>query len=151
MGVDRLLATLGEGRRVLLDTNVVIYFLENSPVFGPAAKGLFRLIEAGRLQGRLSVVSVLELVVKPFKTGSERLLRDVELFLNHFPHLRLLDVTRPVAVKAAQVRAATGLKTPDAILVATAALHDCALVGNDRTWTGKELGITHLYLGDYLE
>lgn len=150
MGVERLLGSLGEGRRVLLDTSVVIYFLENSPVFGPAAKGLFRLIEAGRLHGHLSVVSALELLVKPFKTGNEKLLRDVELFLDHFPNLRLLDVTRAVAFKAAQVRAATGLKTPDAILVATAALYDCALVGNDHTWTRKHLGITYLYLADYL-
>jgi predicted nucleic acid-binding protein len=66
-------------------------------------------------------------------------------------HLRLLDVTRAAASKAAQVRAAPGLKTPDAILVATVALHYCALVGNDHTRTRKHLGITCLYPGDYLD
>ena len=151
MGVAGFLSAVKEKRAVLIDTNVVIYFLEASPVFGEAAKGLFRLVQAGEVQAYLSVVSTVELLVRPLRAGNEELVQKIRLFLEHFPNLRLCDVTRRIALEAARVRAKTNLKVPDSILVATAAIHGSALVGNDLDWCEKNLGVSYICLAKHLQ
>ncbi|MEW6447271.1 MAG: PIN domain-containing protein [Bacillota bacterium] len=150
MGVAGFLSVVKEKRAVLIDTNVAIYFLEGSPVFGEAAKGLFRSVQAGEVQAYLSVVSTVELLVKPIRVGNDELVQKIRLFLEHFPNLRLCDVTRRIALEAAGVRAKTNLKVPDSILVATASVYGCALVGNDLDWSEKDLGVPYICLGKYL-
>lgn len=144
------LTAVKENQKVLVDTNIVIYFLEDSPVFGRAARGLFQMVEAGKVQAGLSVVSVTELLVKPLKAGEEELVRKIKFFLEYFPNLRLYEVTREIAFKAAEVRAAGNIKVPDSILVATAFVHGCALAGNDSGLLKKNLGIRYICLSELM-
>jgi predicted nucleic acid-binding protein len=54
--------------------------------------------------------------------------------LIHFPHLTLVDVTREVARRAAQLRARHRLRPADALQAATALVGGAtALVTNDRS------------------
>ncbi|RJQ29394.1 MAG: PIN domain-containing protein [Peptococcaceae bacterium] len=151
MGVAGFLEAVGKQGAVLIDTNVVIYFLEDSPVFGKASAELFHLIQRGKISGCLSVITAAELLVKPIRAGLEELAENIKFFLDCFPNLQLLEVTKDIALLAARVRASTNLKVPDAILVATATLHGCALVGNDSACSKKELGIPYIYLAGYLK
>lgn len=82
MGVAGFLSVLKEKQAVLVDTNVVIYFLEASPRFGEATKELFRLVQAGEVQAYLSVVSTVELLVKPIRAGNEDLAKKYD-FSSH--------------------------------------------------------------------
>lgn len=150
MGIAGLLYALKKQPAVLVDTNIVIYFLEDSPVFGAAAKEIFQQIQDGGVKGYLSVITVTELLVKPFKSGNEELEKNIRLFLDCFPNLNTLDVTREIAIKAAEIRALTNLKTPDAILVATAFIHGCALIGNDQECSKKQLEVTYINFGQLI-
>ncbi|MQL51524.1 PIN domain-containing protein [Desulfofundulus thermobenzoicus] len=150
MGITEFLATVKKHQRVLIDTNIAIYFLENNPVFGQGAGELFQMVEAGKIRAYLSVISVTELLVKPLRAGNEELVEKIMLFINYFPNLEVIDLTRDIAVRAAEVRAATNLKVPDAILVATAATTDCALIGNDRECAKKNLAVPYIYLEEFL-
>jgi len=150
VGLDSFLDAVGSHRKVLVDTNVVIYLLEGTAFFGEAAEKLFGLIEAGEMKGYLSVITVTELLVKPIRDGNLELRRKIDLFLDHFPNLKVLDVTREIAARAAEIRAGTNLRVPDAILIATAAVRGCAIVGNDLACAKKDHGIPYIYLGGYL-
>lgn len=150
MGLDSFLNAVGSHRKVLVDTNVVIYLLEGTAFFGKAMEKLFGLIEAGEMKGYLSVITITELLVKPIRDKNLELRGKIDLFLDYFPNLEVLDVTREIAARAAEIHAATNLRVPDAILIATAAVHGCAMVGNDLACAKKDLGIPYIYLGGYL-
>ena len=91
---------------------------------------------------------LLELLVAPLKKGAQDIADEIELALTHFPHLRLAPITRAVLLSAAQIRARYGLRTPDAIMLATAFDAGATLaVTNDRAWTKVE-GIEVLLLRD---
>jgi predicted nucleic acid-binding protein len=64
-------------------------------------------------------------------------MRDCELCLTQFPNPMVVSLDATAARETALVRAATGLRTPDAIQVATA--RTCranAIVTNNRRWAG---------------
>lgn len=138
-------------QKILLDTNICIYYLENSPVYGEITAELFRLVQDGWIRAFLSVITALELLVKPIKAENRELENNIKLFLDHFPNLELLAVSREIAFQAAAIRAATNLKVPDAILIATATVNNCALIGNDLECSKKTTGIPYIYLDQYFK
>ena len=80
------------------------------------------------------MVTVEEILVRPFRRGSAAI-ATAEGFLRHFAEIRLVEVSYDIAREAARIRAATGLRTPDALMVATALLIGAdILVTNDRSW-----------------
>ena len=96
--------------------------------------------------------TVTELLVRPFQRGPS-VVAVAEGFLRHFAELHLIDVTYDVAREAARIRAATGLGTPDALIVASAIASNAdVLVTNDRSWPtrlGDEIpGLDVLVLSD---
>lgn len=92
-------------------------------------------IESGRVEGIASELSLIELTVHPLRLGRQDVADDYELLLTHFPHLTLAPVTREVLLEAAALRAAYGLRAPDAIHVASAVhFRATAVVTNDASW-----------------
>jgi len=73
-----------------------------------------------------------------------------ELYLTHFPHLRLAPLDTTLARETALVRATSGLRMPDAVQVAAARLAGAdAIVTNDHRWAGRVQGPAVLMLDDY--
>lgn len=108
-------------------------------------------IEQGAVTGVTSVLTLAELLTGPARAGNITALRDYELYLTNFPNLTLRPLDTEIARKVATVRAATGLRTPDAIQLATAELAGAtAIVGNDKGWKGKTGALGLLLLHDYL-
>jgi predicted nucleic acid-binding protein len=69
----------------------------------------------------------------PYRAGDVQLARRYESLLTRSRWLRLVDVTREQLQGAAQLRAVTGMKPPDALQVAAGLSTDCrALLTNDR-------------------
>jgi hypothetical protein len=67
------------------------------------------------------------------------------------PSLRTIALDDDVAAMTAVVRARTGLKLPDAAIVAAALIGDAhALIGNDRVWKNRGLGVPYHHLDDIL-
>ena len=79
--IDRWLQDLRGYRRVALDTNVVIYALENVAPYRELAQHLLRLMERGLMMGSVSTVVEAEAMVKPLRNRDWLTLDRLELFI----------------------------------------------------------------------
>ncbi len=130
-----LASALAGHRLIALDTSVWIYHFEGSATYGRAADSILEAVSAGNVAAVASELVLLELLVAPLRKGAQDIADEIELTLLHFPHLQLAPLTRGVLVRAAEIRARYGLRTPDAIMVATAIEADATLaITNDRDW-----------------
>jgi predicted nucleic acid-binding protein len=92
-------------------------------------------VESGQVAGLTTTVTLAELLTVPARAEDRRALLDYELYLTRFPNLRLVPLDAALARETALVRAATGLRMPDAVQVAAARLAGAdAIVTNDRRW-----------------
>jgi predicted nucleic acid-binding protein len=121
---------------VYLDANPIIYTVEQHPIYGPLLQPLWQAARAKTIEVVSSELALLEALVGPFKTGNTILERAYEQALLG-TELRLLPITQVVLREAAHLRAATRLKTPDALHAATARQAGCVLfVTNDAGFRG---------------
>lgn len=135
-------------RRILVDTCVWIYHLEQHPRFAAAAAEVLTAIEAGTVRGIGSELTLLELTVRPLQLRRQDVADAYELLLDQFPNLELLPVSRDVLLEAAKLRAQYRLRTPDAIVLATGLLSGVtAAVTNDAAWQGVA-GVEALMLSE---
>ena len=117
-----------------LDTMTFIYHFEENKDYLPFTRALFNLIEDGRIEGKTSVITRLEIMVKPRENGDELLADEYRLVLENFPHLEVIPVDAGVADLASAIRAKYKLRVPDAIQLATSILKGAqAFVTNDES------------------
>jgi predicted nucleic acid-binding protein len=105
---------------ILLDTNCFIYYFEDSERYAPKLEVVFNQTQAGLLQTNMSIISFLELLVKPKKESNIFLENRYKVILKNFPNLKIVELSFAIADIAAGLRAEYKLKTPDAIIFATA-------------------------------
>lgn len=118
---------------VAADTMVFIYHVQDHPRYSSLTQKLFATWERGGVAGVTSVLTLLELLVRPLRVGDARAAADYRELLTTFPNLTLVPVNEEIAAKAADLRARYGLRTPDAIQIATAIWAGAgAFVTNDR-------------------
>lgn len=107
MGITALRRTLAQQQRVLLDTMIFIYVLNEDPLYVDLAIAVLEVVEAGQVEGIISTLTLTELLTAPMQTGDEEAVRDYELYLTNFPNLTILPLDLDIARRAAQLRAAT--------------------------------------------
>ena len=118
---------------IALDTSIWIYHFENHPDYLPVTTEILNAVEQGALRAVASELTILEIIVRPLKLELYDAADDYEILLSEFPNLALLPVTRSILRHAATLRASYGLRTPDAIIVATALAGNATLlVTNDK-------------------
>ena len=123
-----------ERERIGLDTNVFIYFLEDHPRYGSWCASLFNRIEQGHNPAVTSTVTLLELLVQPYREQKEELAQKIFALAGTYPKLDWIPVSMNLADRAADLRARYRLSTPDAIQVATAISGKATrFYGNDRS------------------
>ena len=153
-------------RRVALDTNSCIYFLQREPTrFAPVSEIVSKAV-SGPVQIELSGIVLMELLIHPYKSGDLHELSRVRQFTERQRGITTVEVSRSVAFASAAIRAMTGLKLPDAIVAGSAALSGCdVILGNDRKFqklrghqslTVLSLGAKlrmprYIHIDDYLE
>jgi len=139
------------GKTVGLDTAPLIFYIEDHPVFADRLEPFFQLVESGEIQIVTSTVTLLEVLVMPLKRGDERLAHAYNDFLVSSPNVATLPVSPAIAQTAAELRATTKLKTPDAIQLATALEYQAAaFLTNDRDF-GDVRSLEILRIGDLVE
>jgi predicted nucleic acid-binding protein len=127
-----LMDALGGGP-VALDTVVFVYFIEEHPAFLPLIAPIFGETARGRLEIVTSAVTLLEVLVVPYRAGNQPLAERYEALLARSRGVRLLDIDRLQLRAAALLRARYAVRTPDALQLAAALSHRCsAFVTNDR-------------------
>lgn len=133
-----------------LDTPIFIYFIEEDRRYLPLIKPLFEAIDRGDLSAVTSGLSLMEVLVAPYRSGNSALADRYESLLTHSRGLRFIEVDRRLLKVAAQLRATCKLKPPDAIQVASALVGDCqSFLTNDRRIRGIP-GLKILQLKSYL-
>ena len=74
-----------------------------------------------------SELTLLEVLVKPLKVGDITTATIFRTVPRHSPDVYMLPISQNILEESARLRATLGLKTPDALHVATAILSDCVL------------------------
>ena len=132
VGAAALERFLRKHRTVGLDSSILIYFIEADPVYGPLAHTIFEWMEAGRGQGICSALTLLEVLVQPYRRNDEERAGQFYGLLTTYPHLTWVPLSLEIADLGARLRATYRLKTPDSILIATALNSEASgFIGND--------------------
>lgn len=127
-----LIDAVGPGP-VAVDSAAFIYLIEAHPRFRDVVRPLFAEAAAGRAQLVTSAVTLLEVLVVPYRARDLALAGLYEALLTNSRGVQLVDVDRPQLRAAAQLRSAFRVRTPDALQLAAALATRCtAFVTNDR-------------------
>ena len=127
-----LMADLGRGP-VGLDTVVFIYFIEEHVQFLPVLEPLFKEVDGGRRELVTSALTLLEVLVVPYRSGDLLLAGRYEALLTQSRGVRVAEISRDHLRAAAQLRAETGVKTPDSLQLVAALAAGCStFLTNDR-------------------
>lgn len=117
--------TLPSSGTVYLDANLIIYSMEKVTPYWPLLQTLWAACSSRTVELVSSELVVLETLVGPRKAGNTALLHDYETLFGS-GDIRICPISTKVIRLAAELRADTGMKTPDAIHAATALVDGCA-------------------------
>lgn len=120
------LMTALQGDRIYLDTNIWIYALEGFPAFVQDLTMLFQAIDQGTLTAVTSELSLAEVLVKPIQNQNTNQQVIYKQAISSTQDLSVVPVGREVLITAAQLRATTSIKLPDAVHAATAIASQCS-------------------------
>ena len=107
------------GKVVAVDTSPLIYFIEANATYLPTVQVFFEAADRGEFRLVTSAISLTEVLVHPFRSLDLALAGRYKDILLRSGRIVMYPVSVSVAELAAQLRAAHGLKTPDAIQIAT--------------------------------
>jgi len=144
--VDRL-----RGKRlVFFDTAPIVYLLQDRQPWVPIVASAFGQFVAGGPRAVSSVLTLMEVLVKPFQEGRLDLVRCYRERLGG-ADLPLIPCGREEAEVGARIRAEHGFKAPDAIQLATAVRAGAdGFVTNDRQLR-RFRGIDVVVLADFID
>lgn len=144
-----LIDDVGNGP-VALDTAGFIYFIEAHPVYLPALLPLFTAADREELTIVTSAVTLLEVLVVPYRAGNLALATRYEELLARSRGVRLQEIDRAQLRAAAHLRAVSGVRVPDALQLAAALAEGCtAFVTNDQRLHSLP-GLPVLQIGSYV-
>lgn len=123
------------GKVVAFDTAPLIYYIEEHPDYIRVTDELFGAIDRDAARGVTSVLTLLEVLVKPLREGRNDIADSYRKLLTSAANVTLYAVDEAVCEQAARLRGKYGLRTPDAIQIATALEHGAdVIVTNDERW-----------------
>lgn len=117
---------------IAVDANIVIYALTGSGEFAEPSRILLRRVSA---HGGVASVLLLSEVLSQADLNQPAARREVEDFLTHLRGMDWAEVSRPIAIKAAELmrQYPKKLHLADAIHLATA-----TIIGADEFWTNDK-------------
>lgn len=115
-----------ESSLVYVDTAIVIYSVEKVPDYFPALEPLWLRLKVGTLKMISSELTLMETLVLPLRDKNSDLVQVYENLLLA-SEIQAIPVTQSVLKEAAQLRALTSRRTPDAIHAATAMGENCSI------------------------
>ena len=150
MGLRRLRAFLRRHLRIGLDTSVFIYQLEANPRYVELAEVAFAWVEEPGHSAITSTLTMLELLVHPYRQSSERRVDEFYGLLATYPNLEWVAPDLEIADLAARIRPEHRLRTPDAVQAASVIRAGATgLITNDAVFK-RVAGFETLLLDDLL-
>jgi predicted nucleic acid-binding protein len=141
-----------QGKLVFFDSAPLIYYVEQRPAYAQATEELFGALDRGEARGATSVLTLVEILTKPMREGREDLAAEYRSVLREAIGITVYPINEEICERAARLRANHAwLRTPDALQIATALVHEVDLiVTNDERWKRlKEMQV--IVLSDYAE
>ncbi len=133
---------------IVLDTSALLEFFSGAT---PMASLVSVILENDAVPIVYSTVTLAEVLVRPSRLGDRDLVSAIKMGLEHRANTKIAVFDSEQAVETARVRAATNLKLPDSAIIAAARTYEAiGIVGADRQWRGRELGVPFYYLPDML-
>jgi predicted nucleic acid-binding protein len=144
-----LMTDLGSGP-IGVDSVIFIYLIEEHPRYLSLLEPLFQEADEGHRDMTTSILTLLEVLVVPFRAGNRQLASRYEAILTRSRGIRMIEISRSEMRAAAQLRASTGVKTPDALQLVAALSGGCrTFLTNDRKLPAIP-GLRTLQLSSYL-
>lgn len=127
-------------KKVGLDTNIFVYYLQKHPQFGPTVRDIFQSLSKSKAEVITSVISLTEILSVKATTPFISLLQHEFLSI---PFLNIIPVNNEIAIEAARLRRNSNFSLPDSIQLATAlqAKAKAFITNDDRLKKFKELKI----------
>ena len=117
--------------KVSLDTAPIIYSVEKHADYWQMLISLWQSLKANEIEVFTSELTLLETLVQPIKQNNQSLVSAYESLLTK-TDVKLEPISLDILRRAADLRAAQNLKTPDAVHASTAIVSNCAyFVTND--------------------
>lgn len=137
-------------RKVGLDTSIFIYQVEENNKYFHLTDSIFSWLDEPRAQAITSTITLLELLVQPYRLGDIDRVNKFYALFSTFPHLEWLAPTLEIADMGARFRAEYSLRTPDAIQAATAVSGDATGFMSNDTGFRRVAGLEVMVLDDLL-
>ena len=103
-----------------IDSSPFIYYVEEHPKYVSVASAIFDATDQHVISAVTSTISMLEILVKPFRENNALLVHAIYSLATRHPHLAWIPPDLSVAGRGAKLRAHYNLRTADAIQIATA-------------------------------
>ncbi|MBK8458395.1 MAG: PIN domain-containing protein [Phyllobacteriaceae bacterium] len=114
--------------RYYLDSNTVIAIIERNTPPTEAQTAFLRAAEDGEIAALSSDLTLSECLVRPIRDGNKSLIEAILAFLDGGDALPLAPLGRTIMIRSAELRAAFGMKLPDAVHVACAREAGCTVM-----------------------
>ena len=125
-------------RRIGLDSNVLIYLIDNVPPWADRVAELVTAIESGHIAAVMSALGLTEVLSGPSRDRDLGRLERTNDEIRAIPGLNIVPLGPEVAVDAAVIRSMRGMALADAIHLASArAAGATAFITNDRRLRGS--------------
>jgi predicted nucleic acid-binding protein len=116
-----------------IDTSPFIYFIERHPVYLAIMQDIIQQIEAGKIIGYSSVITLTEVLVHPKRLKKLTLEEKYRNLLQNSRNFKLIPIDANIASQAAELRAHYNLRTPDTLQIAATDEVGCqAFLTNDK-------------------
>jgi predicted nucleic acid-binding protein len=122
------------GKRILVDSNIIIYLTDSIEPFAPAARMIFQMIEKGDVSAVFSIISIAEVMQGPLRRGLIQNAMDAKTYLLNFPNSTCQAITPQVIDEIGKDERIewAKLRTMDALIVASGLVSEVELiVSND--------------------
>lgn len=119
-------------QRLYIETAPLIYYVEEHPTYIARMDAIVESLDNSTLRAVSSVITLTEVLNQPIKTGDKKLEQEYRDILVNSGSYQLVAINVQIAEVAAGLRAKYGLRTPDALHVASAIHRSCnAFLTND--------------------
>jgi predicted nucleic acid-binding protein len=106
--------------KIGIDTSVFIFKVEAHAKYQKLVDNILRWVESSKGKAVTSTLTMLEVLVQPYRVSDMVRVNKFYALLSTYPHLEWKEPSLELVDVAARPRAEYRLKTPDAIHVATA-------------------------------
>jgi len=123
------------GKKVLIDTNVIIYLTDNIEPYASLSRLMLEMVEAGDAAAVMSLLTVAEVMQGPLKKGDVETAFEVKEYLLNFPNTVCQEINCEVVEKMGKDQRISWskLRTIDTLIIACGLVHGIdRIVSNDR-------------------